>query len=135
MCAVVVVLTLLLDLLTHTHTPVAAVPVAAHVVLAVYLVVLFFIDKGAKASRLMIYSNHQKYLKLSFLTRLGKNSPIGEHEDEIRLEDAAAAPETAFRATPWSVLRWGFFRWVSVDGGRQEENCICCAHPKPGTVC
>lgn len=89
-------------------------PVCLAMVLA-YPAVMMAADRPIKRMRLKRYDYTQQMLRLTFNTRLGMHSPVGDDEDLNA--DATAANEEDKTSVVWQMAR----AWLSMDNGSLEE--------------
>lgn len=109
------------------------------------------IDRPVKRWRARRFGEKQKYRKLDFGTKLGMHSPQGDYEpDPLRggggATSAAAASDPQYGTSGedgsgdmweqkgfWPPFIVDFFvRFLSVEGGRMERQCVCCPHRDGG---
>jgi hypothetical protein len=113
----------------HVRFPVAA-PSGVFALVAMLLycpVLVLMIDALVKRVRYGRMLQRQKYLKLSFSTRLGMHSPVGA------LEEVAPEVTSTYKPSANYMGKWAskMFHLLSLEDGEGELECECCERPIP----
>ncbi|CCW69683.1 unnamed protein product [Phytomonas sp. Hart1] len=142
--ALVVGLTMGLVLVNTPRSALGAafVPSTLHTIASLFFPVVFLaLDLPIKRWRARRFSLMQKFRKLSFGTRLGMHSPRGDYEPEGMIHGGVAAShhtgnewaeggggDEAVRIPLRKRFTEAFYRYVTIQGGKLELNCVCCDH-------